>query len=148
MKPTMTMRIQLLMRVPPWLAGGHAAAGRVRVPAPGRIASSRRDGRRTAKTSSISVPPALEVGRDEGVVVQLGIGGVEASDAGALARTQRLVRVEAFDRGHQPLAPQDLVTARDAAGEVVVDIEYHRVAVGDERVERQYLRRNGTGRHG
>src|SRR4029450_1124977 len=71
-----------------------------------------------AKRASTSVPPALEVGGDEGVVVQLGIGGVEAIDAGALARAQGLVRIEAFDRGHQPLAPPDLVATRGAGREV------------------------------
>src|SRR5438552_2523138 len=66
-----------------------------------------------AKRSSNSVPPALEIGGDEGVVSQLGIGRVQPVDAGTLAGTERLVRVEALDRGHQPLAAQDLVTARD-----------------------------------
>src|SRR5260370_26226835 len=99
------------------------------------------------RSSTVSVPPALKVGRDKGVVVQLGIGGVEPVDAGALSGTERLVRIEAFDRGHQPLAPQDLVAARNAAGEIVIDVEHHAVAVGNKGIERQHLRRNGAGRH-
>src|SRR5260370_33338246 len=66
-----------------------------------------------AKRSSNSVPPALEIGGDEGIVSQLGIGRVQPVDARALAGTERLVRVEAFDRGHQSLAAQDLMAARD-----------------------------------
>src|SRR5260370_34281740 len=99
------------------------------------------------RSSTASVPPALEVGRDKGIVVQLGIDGIESIDAGALSGTERLVRIEAFDRGHQPLPPQDLVAARDATGEIVIDVEDHAVAVGDERIQRQHLRRNGAGRH-
>ena len=56
------------------------------------------------------------------------------------------MRIEALDRGHQPLAPQDLVTTRDATREVVVDIEHDRIAVGDEGIERQHLRWDGAGR--
>ena len=36
------------------------------------------------------------------------------------------LRIEAVDRAHQALAPQDLVAAGDAAGEVVVDVEDRR----------------------
>ena len=39
------------------------------------------------------------------------------------------------------------MAARNAAGEVVVDVEHDRVAVGDERIERQHLGRNATGRY-
>src|SRR6266851_2530192 len=91
------------------------------------------------RSSTASVPPALEVGRDKGIVIQLGIGGVEPVDPRALSRAQRLMRIEAFDRGHQPLAPQDLVAARDAAGEIMVDVEDHAVAIGDEGIERQHF---------
>src|SRR5262245_20690188 len=78
-----------------------------------------------AKTSSTaSVPPAFEVGRDEGVVVQFGIGRIEPVDTRALARAQRFVRIETLDRGHEPLSPQDLMAAWNAAGKVMLDIEH------------------------
>src|SRR5262245_10969271 len=96
---------------------------------------------------AVSVSPAVEVGRNESVVVQLGIGGVEPVYALALARAQPFAWIEAFDRRHQPLPPQDLVAARNAAGKVVVDVEHHRVAIGDKAIERQHLRWNGAGRH-
>ena len=87
-----------------------------------------------------SASPARQVRRDEGVVVQLGIGGVEPVDAVALARAQFLVGIEALDRGQQALPAQDLVAAGNAAGEVVVDIEHHGVAIGDEGIERHRYR--------
>src|SRR5262249_50419640 len=97
-----------------------------------------------ANKSSTSVSPTREVGRDKGVVVQLGIGGVETIDALALAGAERLLRIEAFDRGHQTLAAQDLVASWNATSKVVLDIEHHRVAVRHERIERQNLGRNGA----
>ena len=52
--------------------------------------------------------------------------------------------VEAMRRAHEALAPQHLVAAGDAAGEVVGDVEDDAVAVGHHGVERQHLVGHGA----
>src|SRR5438093_11858425 len=39
------------------------------------------------------------------------------------------------------------MATRNAAGEVVVDVEHDRVAISDKGIKRQYLRWNGASRH-
>src|SRR5204863_8882108 len=79
--------------------------------------------------------PPLQVGRYERVVIQLGVGGIEAVDGGGLAGAQDFLGVEAMGGAHEALPAQDLVAAGDAAGKVVVDIEEDSIAVGDHAVE-------------
>src|SRR5258705_13343004 len=69
--------------------------------------------------------------RDEGVVVELGIGAINAIDFGSLAGAQGFARIEAPDSFKQSLAAQDLMQAGDAAGETVSGVEEGGVGVGD-----------------
>ena len=68
---------------------------------------------------------------DEGVVVQLGTGGVHPVDLLGLAGAQPFVRIDAPDAVEQALAAQHLVAAGDAAPEIVGGVEEGGVAVGD-----------------
>ena len=68
---------------------------------------------------------------DEGIVVQVRVGGIDAVNLLALARAEAFPRVEAPDAFKQSLPPQHLVQAGDAAGEAVGRVEEGRVAVGD-----------------
>jgi len=65
----------------------------------------------------------------EGVVGQVRPGRGHPVDLRGLARGEVLVRVQAESRGQQPLPAQDLVDARDAAGEVVPGVEERGVGV-------------------
>src|SRR3979411_108348 len=65
----------------------------------------------------------------------------DAVDLAQLAGAETLMGIEAPDSLHQPLPPQDLVTTRDAAVEIIGDIEERAVAVGDAGIERQQVGR-------
>src|SRR5262245_59396699 len=67
--------------------------------------------------------PAGEIGRNEGAVVELRVGGADAVDAGRLSRTQGLLGIEAVGGQHQPLPPENLVATGDAAGKAIANIE-------------------------
>src|SRR5258706_6115489 len=69
--------------------------------------------------------------RDEGVVVQVGVGAIDAVYFGALGGAKRFVWVKAPDSFKQSLAAEDFVEAGDAAGEVVGGVEEGGVRVGD-----------------
>jgi len=75
--------------------------------------------------------PVVAIGGDEGVVVELGVGGVDAVDFGELAGAEGFVGVEAPGSCEEALAAEDFVDARDAAGVVVGGVEEGGVAVGD-----------------
>src|SRR5438093_5804764 len=89
-----------------------------------------------------SAPPPAQVLRHEGVIMPFGVGGVDPINALGLAGAQGFMRVEAMDRGHQPLPAQDFVAAGDAAGEVVGYVDDHTVAVGDQAVDGEDLGRD------
>src|SRR3977135_566231 len=64
----------------------------------------------------------------------------DAVDLLHLARAQALGRIETPDALHQPLPPQDLVTAGDTAVKIIGDVEEGAVAVGDAGIEREQVR--------
>src|SRR5262245_52831245 len=74
--------------------------------------------------------PAVQVLPDEGVVVQVRVGTVDAVDLLRLAGAEPLVGVQAPGALQQPLPAQDLVDPGDAAGEAVRGVEDGRVGVG------------------
>jgi hypothetical protein len=80
---------------------------------------------------------------DEGVVAQVGVGGVDAVDFFALAGGEGFVFVEAPDAFEEALAAEDLVEAGDAAGESVGGVEEGGIGVGDLHVEAEEV--NGDG---
>src|SRR2546423_11282795 len=59
-----------------------------------------------------------------------------------LARTQALGGIETPYTLHQPLPPQDLVTAGEATMEIIGDVEKGAVAIGNAGIERQQVRRH------
>src|SRR3954447_25015997 len=65
-------------------------------------------------------------------------------DLADLAGAEAFGRIEAPDAFQQSLAPQHLVTAGDAAMEIVGDVEKRAVAVGDTGIERQQVVWNRT----
>ena len=71
------------------------------------------------------------MGGDKRIIAQLGPGPPHPVDLPALAGTQALPLVEAPDSFEQPLPPQDLVEAGDAAPKPVGGVEVSAVAVGD-----------------
>ena len=81
---------------------------------------------------------------DEGIVVQVRVGGIDAVDLLTLARAETFTRVEAPDAFKQSLPPQHLVQARDAAGKVVRRVEEGGVAVGDLSGAPQQFGRDGA----
>src|ERR1700755_2837255 len=50
--------------------------------------------------------------------------------------------IEAPDALHQALSPQHLVTAANAAVEIIGDVKERTVAIGDASVEREQVRRH------
>ena len=98
-----------------------------------------------ARKGSALAAPAFEIGGDEGVVVELGVGRGNAVDAGRLARTEDLTRVEAVRGREQALPPQHLVAAGNAAGETVSDVENYAVAVGYHSIDGQKVIWDDTG---
>ena len=71
----------------------------------------------------------------------------DAFDRLALSRAQGLAGLEAPGPFEESLPPEDFVEPRHATVKIVGDVEHHRVAVGDEGIQRQDFRRDGTGRH-
>src|SRR3954469_10100105 len=66
----------------------------------------------------------------------------DAVDFLPLPRAQALGGIETPDTLHQPLPPQDFVTASDAAVKVIGDIEEGAVAIGNAGIEREQVRRH------
>src|SRR5690242_18236394 len=89
--------------------------------------------------------PALQIGANKIIIVEVRIGGADAVDLLALSGPQRLLRVETPDTFEQSLPAQDLVAAGDHAVETVGRVEDCRVAVGDLRIERHKLGGNFVG---
>src|SRR4051812_49985431 len=63
----------------------------------------------------------------------------DAVDLLHLAGAEALGRIETPDSPKQPLPPQDLVAARNAAVKIIGDVEECAVAVGDAGIERQQI---------
>src|SRR5262245_47444708 len=120
------------------LSEGRCAASNSRRAEPGTLRKAREPKRALAA-------PAFEVGGNEGVVVELGVGRGNAVDAGRLAGAEDLPRVEAVRSRKQALPPQHLVAAGDAAGKAVGDVENDAIAVGYHRIDGQKIVRDNTG---
>ena len=63
----------------------------------------------------------------------------DAVDLLHLSRAQAFGGIETPESLHQPLPPQDLMAAGDAAVEIVGDVEERAVAIGDAGIERQQV---------
>ena len=68
---------------------------------------------------------------DEGVVVEMGIGGVDAIDFFELAGAEGFVRIEAPDTFEKALAAENFVQPGDASGKTVGGVKESGVGVGD-----------------
>jgi hypothetical protein len=66
----------------------------------------------------------------KGVVVEMGIGGVDSFHFGDLAWGELLVGIESPGACHEALALEDPVDAGEAAAEVVAGVEDGGVGVG------------------
>ena len=86
---------------------------------------------------SCTVQPASEVGLNEVVVIEMGVGLINAVDFLGLAGRELFVRIEAERIAQEPLAAQDLVDARNAARETVRGIEKGGVAISHFRGPRE-----------
>jgi len=60
---------------------------------------------------------------DEGVVVEVRVGGVNAGDFFGLAGAERFVGIEAPDAFEEALAAEDFVEAGDAPGKMIGGVE-------------------------
>src|SRR5262245_35431746 len=80
--------------------------------------------------------------RNEIVVAEIGMFAIDTVDFLVLARTQRLVRIEAPDTLQKALPAQHLMTACDTAVEIIGDIEEGAVAIGDTGIQREKIGRN------
>lgn len=87
-------------------------------------------GGRKARPTWELTEPGLEVGGDEVVVGEAGVGGVDAVEFGGLAGGEDFVRIETEVGGDEALAAEDLEDAGDTAGEGVGGIEEGGVHVG------------------
>ena len=83
------------------------------------------------KSDRLLAQPFFAVFADEGIVIQVRVGGVDAVDLGGLARGKRFLGIQAPGAGKQSLATQDLVNAGNTAGKGVGGIEERGIAVGD-----------------
>ena len=70
-----------------------------------------------------SSQPARKMFGDEGIVVEMGVSVVHPGQLFGLAGAQAFVRVQAPCAGQQPLATKHLMTACDAAMEIVGHVE-------------------------
>src|SRR5687767_423857 len=87
-----------------------------------------------------STQPAIQALLDERIVGQVRIPRQHAIDLGGLSRAQLLVRVQAPAAGEEPLTPQDLVDARNAAGKLMGGVEQRGVGVGQLGAEGEQAR--------
>src|SRR3569623_2870468 len=83
---------------------------------------------------------------DELVVEPMGIAAANAVDLAGLTGAERFVRIKTPGSRQQSLAPQHLVHARNAAGELVGDIDDRSIAVRQFAAPAQQFRRNGPAR--
>src|ERR1017187_3203348 len=81
---------------------------------------------------------------DEGIVVQVRVGGINAVNLFTLARAETFTGVKTPDAFKQSLTPQHLVQTGDATGEVIRRIEEGRIAVGDLNGTSQEFGGNGA----
>ena len=89
-----------------------------------------------------SPQPLVPMLGHKGIIVEMGIGGIDAVDLFALAGAEGFVFVEAPEAFEQSLAAQDFVKPGDAAGETIRGIEEGGVAVGDFDGASQHLLRD------
>jgi len=68
---------------------------------------------------------------DEGVVVEMRIGGVDTRDFSGLARAESFVWIETPGSFEKSLASENFVEAGDAAGKIVSGVEEGGVAICD-----------------
>ena len=83
---------------------------------------------------------------DEGVVVEVGVGGVDAGNFFGLAGAEGFVGIETPDAFEESLAAEDLVEAGDAAGKMIGCVEEGSVGVGDfDAFAKEFWRNADTG---
>jgi len=81
--------------------------------------------------STLPGEPGVAVLVDECVVVEVGVGGVDARDFFGLAGAEGFVGVETPNAFEEALAAENLVEAGDAAGKMIGGIEEGGVGIGD-----------------
>jgi hypothetical protein len=80
----------------------------------------------------ISTPqPTVAVGNDELVIIEVWVVAVNPIDLCSLPRAEPLLGIEAPDSVEEPLTPEYLVAARNAAEEVIPHVEQSSVAISD-----------------
>ena len=79
---------------------------------------------------------------DEGVVVEVRVGGVDAGNFFGLAGAERFVGIEAPDAFEESLAAENFVEAGDAARKMIGGVEKGGVGVGDFDALAEKGRRN------
>ncbi len=97
---------------------------------PGDVVEADHEGVR-GEGESLRGEPGVEVLGDEGVVVKMRVGAVDAIDVGELAGAEGLVLVKAPESGEETLTAEDFMQARNAAAEGMGGVEEGGVAVGD-----------------
>ena len=82
--------------------------------------------------------PFIPMLGDEGVVVEVRVGVVDAVDFGELAGAEGFLGIQAPDAFEQPLAAENFVEAGDASGEGICCVEECGVGVKKIRAEQKY----------
>ena len=77
------------------------------------------------------------------VVVEVGVGGVDAGNFFGLAGAEGFVGVEAPNAFEEALTPENFVKAGDAAGKMISCVEEGCVGVGNFDASAKKGRRNG-----
>src|SRR5262249_58873330 len=80
--------------------------------------------------------------RNEGIVTEIGVLAADAIDFLLLAGTEAFIGIEAPQALHQTLPAQHFVAARDAAVEIVGNVEERAVAIRDAGVQREQISRH------
>jgi hypothetical protein len=113
--------------------------------------AQRRKGAKECRTTAglgTVANPFRTMGGDELFIAQVRVRPADAIDFLALARRERLARVEAEGIRHQALATEHFLNAGDASGEVVGGVEESGVEVGELGGQGEQARREDAGRQG
>ena len=86
--------------------------------------------------------PLIKPLANKGIIVQMGICGIDAIDFRELSTAERLMRIQAPDPLQNSLAPQHFVQARNASGKIVGGVKKGGVAIGDLQTCPQEISRN------